>query len=155
MGLYRRKKVNKIFFITLTLYCINGAYFKTTANNTIEKKELISISEAKIDRGSNYIPDRIGDIIKVSGRISVAPGVLWNDKFQMVNQDRTAGIFIFSFENEWPKLNFADSIEATGINQYRGLSQIIEPTIHFIDTVHRKIVKSRLIDGNNLEANNS
>ncbi len=129
MRLYRNKKVNKILFITPILCCINGAYIRTNASDTIDKNELLLIVQAKIDRESNYISDRIGDTITVSGRVSVTPRVLWNDIFQMTIQDRTAGI----------------------TNQYRGLTQI-NPEIEFIDTIRGRIVKPRLTDENNLEA---
>lgn len=155
-GFKMRKKVKGLLRIFFIGFCIIGLQIHAAANKDLLHQEIISISEAKIDIDSNFIPDRLGDTVSISGRVSVNSGILSGDHFQIAIQDHTAGIFIFSFENKLPKVSFGDSIHLTGIvDQYRGLTQLINPEISFIDTVNRKTIKPIQLKGNNIENSES
>lgn len=137
--------------------CATGFYDQCLAQAEIyQQRQIISIAEAKVDRDSNYIPDKLGDTVIVGGRVSVAPETLWSNRFQIAIQDTSAGMFIFNQSNKWPGIKLGDSLQITGvIDQYRGLSQIIHPEIVFVDTIRRKNVNAIDLDSNNLESSES
>ncbi|MBK7104502.1 MAG: T9SS type A sorting domain-containing protein [Ignavibacteriae bacterium] len=84
----------------------------------------IQISVAKIDENNDYIPDRIGETVTITG-------IVLNKIFNLSNmtvfvQDETGGIQLYSQGNPGTNFNTGDLITATGkIDQYGGLAELI------------------------------
>ncbi|GET25308.1 hypothetical protein NT017_16370 [Prolixibacter sp. NT017] len=127
-------------YVVLYLVCL--VPLNSVADNT-QNRGLISIANAKIDIDSNYIPDRLGNVVTVAGRVTVGSGVLRTQDLFIALQDHSAGIFIYQPEYNGPKIHAGDSLRVTGrIYQYHGLTEIIHPIFTFCDTINRRVPKA-------------
>ena len=85
---------------------------------------LLSIGEALRDADGDTIPDRHDQIVRIRGVVTIPPGFLAQQYFQVVIQDETGGVSLFSYELSMP-LEAGDRVEAVGVvGQYRGAVQI-------------------------------
>lgn len=104
-----------------------------------QQQKIVSIAEAKRDKDNNFIPDKKGEQITISGRVAVASGILSIDQLQITIQDKTGGILIFNPEYQGPKIHAGDSLIVTGtLNVYFGLTELENPHIIFADTLNRE-----------------
>ena len=139
----------KIFFI-LSLVSI----FSSNNYPYILTSTQISIKEARIDRDSNFIPDKLGEYVTVAGRVTVPSGLLDPDQLQIFIQDSTAGISVYSLKYTGKPIKLGDSIVVTGkIGQYAGLVEIQNPIIKIIENAKTFVPKPlKIINYHNLEA---
>ncbi|MFO8098139.1 MAG: PAS domain-containing sensor histidine kinase [Salinibacter sp.] len=74
-----------------------------------------SIASVRVDANEDYVPDRVGDTVKVAGRAVAEPGVFFSPH-QIALQDRTAGIHISSTDS----LDVArgDSLQVQGVVEH-------------------------------------
>lgn len=115
---------------------------------------ILPISEARADRDTNFVPDRLGDTVTIAGRATVASDVLYQSRLQFALQDQTAGIIIYERDYTGPHITAGDSLVVTGvIGQYRGATQILHPQIVFADTINRTVPKPTVLKTVNLEEN--
>ncbi len=141
---------NKICFVFILIAVLS---INIKAEVLIAKTR-ISIIKAKIDRDSNFVPDRLGEYVTVAGRVTLPSGILDSTKLQIFIQDSTAGITIFSPKYNGRPINLGDSIIVTGkVNQYAGLTEIDNPKITIIENTNTYVPQPiKIIDYHNLEA---
>jgi DNA/RNA endonuclease YhcR with UshA esterase domain len=95
----------------------------TNYENYKEENAAITIAEAKLDANNDFIPDRLDEIVSVSG-------IVLNENFGLAGisifiQDVTAGINIYSTQMR-EDLTVGDEVLVTGqISEYRGLAEIV------------------------------
>ena len=91
-----------------------------------DKIALSTIAEARVDENMDYVPDRLGDTVRVVGVISTPNYQSTRTDHHL--QDATAGIDFFYYPANL-NLNIGDEIEVVGtIDQYNGLTEIIPLT---------------------------
>ena len=107
-------KLSFTLVITLTLtLCFSQTY-----------SQLISISTAIEDLNNDFIPDRLGDTVEVSGVIYTPR--LHNVVNQYFIDDGTAGVNVFMPAPPTFNWNLGDLLQITGtVAQYSGLTEII------------------------------
>ncbi len=80
-----------------------------------------SIANIRLDSNSDFIPDRLGDSVTVSG---VVTSTNFGSGLQYFIQDATGGVQLFNFNNGIP-LNVGDFVVAKGtVAQFRGLDEV-------------------------------
>ncbi len=99
----------------------------TTFTLTIQDNDtpipLLPVSVAREDLNGDWIPDRLGQMIKLRG-VVIGPNYQTSN-FSYYIQDGNAGISVFRSGSTLPILNLGDSIEVKGmIEHYRGLTEI-------------------------------
>lgn len=86
----------------------------------------LTISEVLADADADTVPDRLGERVRVRGVVTIPPGVLAQQYFQVIVEDPTGGVSLFSYELSL-SLEVGDEVEAVGeVGQYRGAVQIQE-----------------------------
>ena len=136
----KRRAGNLLLGIALLVFFTCPVEVLSNQNSGLKK--ICSISQAKIDRNNDYIPDKLGDTVTIAGRATVSSGVLMKDMLLIAVQDSSAGIFIYQPSYSGPKIKAGDSLMITGvISQYYGVTEITSPHIIFIDSSKRKIPK--------------
>ncbi|MDX1569672.1 MAG: diguanylate cyclase [Xanthomonadales bacterium] len=89
-----------------------------------DRPELISIAQVLSDADADTVPDRLDQTVRIRGVVTVPPGVLAQQYFQVIAQDATGGVSLFSYDLSMP-LEPGDLIEAVGVvGQYRGAVQV-------------------------------
>jgi PAS domain S-box-containing protein len=85
---------------------------------------VLSVTEARSDADSNFVPDRLGQVITVAGRSSVYSGVLHTSRLSVFLQDEQSGIELYNIEAGEP-ISEGDSIVATGtLEMYEGVTRL-------------------------------
>lgn len=83
----------------------------------------LTIAQAREDLDNDYVPDRLGDTVVVTGVVN-SPNYNTGN-FNYVIHDGTAGITTIGFGYAGPEYSLGDSLEVVGeIGQYNGLTQI-------------------------------
>ncbi len=84
----------------------------------------MKIEQARIDKNFDGLPDKIGQKVTVSGRVTVAAGVFHRSELRIFIQDGTAGIQVIS-KTISRNLQVGDSVLVAGkIGQNNGLAHI-------------------------------
>ncbi len=86
-----------------------------------------TIADVKIDANNDYVPDRAGEIVTVSGVVNSINFTTSSNRFSYFIQDETGGIKITkgSEINGGTVYNIGDNLHVTGIvGEYRGEAQI-------------------------------
>jgi PAS domain S-box-containing protein len=99
---------------------------------------LLSVAEARADRNGDRVPDRLGDTVRIAGRVTMPTGSLARDWLEIFVQDGTGGIGVY--DRAVPRaLEGGDSVEITGqVGQYNGLTQLIHPSITLVRAPQRQ-----------------
>ncbi len=87
-----------------------------------------SIANARVDANGDFVPDRMGDSVTVSG---VVTSTNFGSGLQYFIQDATGGIQLFNFSSGVP-LNVGDFVVAKGtVDQFHGLDEVAvaDPTM--------------------------
>ena len=149
----RGKGMKLLFGLVFILFFIQGGIHASNVYGSFLTKTC-SIAEAKVDKNKDFIPDRLGDTVTITGRATVSSGVLWKEKKLIIYlQDSTGGIAIYKPVYNGPAIKVGDSLKITGVvNQYLGLTELDDPHITFVDTLHRKIPKPAPLINHNLES---
>ena len=85
---------------------------------------VLTIAEAIEDLNTDYVPDRLGDTVTVSGIITSPNYQTTNNSFYL--QDATAGTDIFMYGPPLFTWALGDSLTVTGtVAQYNGVSEVI------------------------------
>jgi len=83
---------------------------------------VISIANARADNDGDFVPDMLGNTVRVTG-IVTSPN--YGSGMDYFIQDSTAGIQLYSY-NGFASLSVGDEVQVTGeIDQYRGKTEII------------------------------
>jgi hypothetical protein len=94
--------------------------------------EEMSIAEARVDANRDFVPDLIGETVKITGIIN-SPNYS-TENTEMYMQDTEAGIGIFK-NDEILDLTKGDEVSIIGeISQYNGLTQIEPDTFEVLST---------------------
>ena len=91
---------------------------------TFSAIDTLSIAQAIEDQNADYVPDRLGDTVTVSGIIISPNYQTSHNSFYL--QDGSSGVDIFMYGP--PKFNWAlgDSLTVTGtVEQYNGMTEIV------------------------------
>jgi PAS domain S-box-containing protein len=92
------------------------------------KDTIFSVTEARMDSDSNFVPDRLGRIITVAGRSNVYGGVLHTSRLSVFLQDNHSGIELYNVEPGVP-IAEGDSVVATGtLEMYEGVTRLTRAT---------------------------
>lgn len=99
-----------------------------------ETLPLLTIQDVLEDRDQNTVPDRIDEMVRVRGVVTLPTGLLSDEYFQAVVQDSTGGIALFDYDLS-TTLSRGTVVEVTGkVNQYRGAVQIFKPVVDPVGT---------------------
>jgi len=86
--------------------------------------DTIPIADAVRDADGDFVPDRLGDTVTVSGRATLGSGILNENRLRVFLQDTTAGVQLFA-PSIWEPVESGQRVTARGVvGQYRGLTQI-------------------------------
>lgn len=92
--------------------------------------DVITIAEARVDEDGDYVPDKLGEVVKTTG-IVTTPN-FGSDFSDFYMQDNEAGINIYK-PGEILNIAEGDEIVITGeIDQYNGKTEIIPDTIEIL-----------------------
>jgi diguanylate cyclase (GGDEF)-like protein len=83
-----------------------------------------SIAAVSVDQDNDTVPDRLDDRVRVSGIVTVEPGVLATEHFQTVVQDDTGGIFLFSYDLSQPLRSGQQLVVEGRVAQFNGATQL-------------------------------
>jgi len=101
----------------------------------------MSIGEAKADCDSNFVPDRLGQWVKVTGRVTIPSRLLVKSQMIIALEDSTGGII--AYDRNFPDfpVKEGDSIAVYGkIGHYWGLTEIDSARITMLDSVDDRII---------------
>lgn len=83
-----------------------------------------SIADIKIDADSNYVPDRMGEVVTTVG-IVTSHSFSAGQSIPVTIQDETAGIYLYG-ASDTVAYNLGDRVQVTGtIDQYNGLTELV------------------------------
>ena len=101
----------------------------------------MSIGEARADRDSNFVPDKLGQWVSVTGRVTIPSDTVTIDQMIICLQDSSGGIVAYNhFFPDFP-IKSGDSIRVSGvIGHYFGMTEIDSAKVTLLDTLHRKLV---------------
>jgi PAS domain S-box-containing protein len=112
---------HKVFALSLLLIPVAGGA-------EVMKDTVLSVTAARIDADSNFVPDRLGQVITVAGRSSVYSGVLHTSRLSVFLQDHQSGIELYNVEPGEP-IAEGDSVVATGtLEMYEGVTRLTRAT---------------------------
>ncbi|MDB4949155.1 MAG: putative Histidine kinase [Gemmatimonadetes bacterium] len=98
---------------------------------------LLPISALRADADGDRVPDRLGDTVRIAGRVTVATGSLARDWLEVFVQDATGGIDVYDRAIPFV-MEGGDSVEVTGVvGQYNGLTQLVHPRIRLVRASQR------------------
>lgn len=101
---------------------------------------VLPIKEARIDADSNFIPDRIGQVVTIGGRASSHSGVLHTSRLSVFLQDAESGIELYNVD-PGPPIEEGDSVIATGtVDMYEGITRLVRSTYRVVK-VHRPMAR--------------
>ncbi len=87
--------------------------------------DTIPIAAADADRDGDFVPDRLGDTVTVSGRATVGTRVLNQSSFRIFLSDSTGGIQLYD-EDMGEPVERGDRVTARGVvDQYHGQTQLL------------------------------
>ena len=87
--------------------------------------DTVPIAAADADRNGDFVPDRLGDTVTVSGRATVGSRVLNQSSFRIFLRDSTGGIQLYD-EDMGESVGRGDRVVATGVvDQYHGQTQLL------------------------------
>ena len=93
---------------------------------------VLSVTEARRDADSNFVPDRLGQRMTVAGRSNVYSGVLHTSRMSVFLQDDRRGIELYNID-AGESISEGDSVVATGtLEMYEGVTRLTRTTY----TVH-------------------
>jgi DNA/RNA endonuclease YhcR with UshA esterase domain len=97
---------------------------------------LMTIADAFVDTVAPITePDRLGQVVTVTGIVTVPSGVLSATRTDIYIQDRTAGVDVFDFD--YRELKLGDSLVVTGtVDIYNGKPELTSPQIVIADSNH-------------------
>jgi len=98
--------------------------------------ESITIKQALVDKDGNYVPDRLGETVTLTGVLTSTPIVLSPGASLVHLQDTTGGIVLFTTQTGMlGPFHRGDRVETRGkISQYYGQEQLIVDEIHVLGT---------------------
>ena len=86
--------------------------------------DTIPIESAVLDADGDFVPDRLGDTVAVSGLATMASGVLNPNQLRIFLQDSTGAVQLYA-PAVWQEVEAGDRVGARGVvGQYRGQTQI-------------------------------
>jgi PAS domain S-box-containing protein len=90
---------------------------------------LLPIAQVRLDRDGDRVPDRLGDTVRIAGRVTVPTGAMGRDWLEVFVQDGTGGIDLYDRTVPFA-LEGGDSVVVTGVvSQYNGMTQLTHPRI--------------------------
>ena len=102
-----------------------GIFVPPAASASPSAADTVSISETEADRDGDFVPDRLGDTVTVSGRATVGSRVLNQSSFRIFLRDSTGGIQIYA-EDMGRSVGRGDRVTATGVvDHYHGHTQLV------------------------------
>lgn len=132
-----RVDANLFILLGFISFATAGFYNQSRATNP---PQTIPIAIAIADQNTDFIPDKLGDTVSVSGRVTISSGVLWKDRLQIAIQDFSGGLTIYERDYQGPRITLGDSLQLTGIiSHYRGQTQLTHIYVNFIDSLNRKV----------------
>ncbi|MHB1688975.1 MAG: PAS domain S-box protein, partial [Ignavibacteriaceae bacterium] len=127
------KSLEKNYHLLIFLIIFFSIFNVPNNAKDIDTSSISSIKDVKVDRDSNFIPDKLGDHVTVAGRVTVPSGLLSPTNLQIFIQDSSAGISIYSPDYSGEPIKLGDSVIVSGkVNQYEGLMEIVNPRITII-----------------------
>src|ERR1700737_1687771 len=93
-----------------------------------QETQTISVREALRDADGDYIPDRLGKTVTLTGVLTTDPLVLGSPACPVNLQDDTGGIVLFTPDTTLlvGQFNRGDLVKVRGkIGQYKGLEQLV------------------------------
>ena len=85
---------------------------------------LLPIAEVLADPDGDTVPELLDQRVRVQGVVTIPPGILGGQFFQVAIQDETAGLMLFSYDLTM-SLAPGDRVQAVGVvQQYRGAVQL-------------------------------
>jgi PAS domain S-box-containing protein len=116
-----RHWLQRVLVLLVPIIPVSG--FAGTLNDTV-----LSVTEARMDTDSNFVPDRLGQVITVAGRSNVYSGVLHTSRLSVFLQDNHSGIELYNVEQGEP-IAEGDSVVATGtLETYEGVTRLTRAT---------------------------
>lgn len=98
----------------------------------------MSIGEARADRDRNFIPDHLGQWVKVTGRVTIPSKLLMKNQMLIALEDSTGGIIVYNRTFPEFPVKEGDSIAVYGkIGHYWGLTEIDSAKFTMLDSIHR------------------
>ena len=106
-------------------YALLGPAGSPSARDGQAAADTVSIAAAEVDRDGDFVPDRLGDTVTVSGRATVGTRVLNQSSFRIFLRDSTGGIQLYA-EDMGESVARGDRVTATGVvDQYHGQTQLV------------------------------
>lgn len=99
----------------------------------------LPIPAVRVDANNDYIPDRLGDTLRVAGRASIGTGTFHDERLMVFLQSRpdSTGLMLFAPRFDTP-IERGDSVQATGvIQQYTGTTQLRVFDYQVVDEAQR------------------
>lgn len=127
-----------MFLFSAALVVAAGA--RDLVAQTVPEPPKISISAARLDTNGDDVPDRLGQMVTVVGRASVASGALHGRRLAVFIQDEEGGIKLYAEAVATP-IHEGDTVVASGeVGHYRGATELRVARYHVVEHKHEPLV---------------
>ncbi|MFN3598012.1 MAG: ATP-binding protein [Rubricoccaceae bacterium] len=111
----------------------------------------VPLGVALDDADGDFVPDRLGDSLRVAGRVTAGTGLLRTDVGEVYLQDGTGGIRLVLPPGA-PAVRAGDSLDVLGVLAHRhGMAEFVAPAFRVVRAPHAIPAPHRLSDSAALE----